>query len=63
MTTISKQNENGLDQFYTNKNIALKCYNKLKKIVNLNDFDIHNVKYKFLDRENGFETLDEKSKS
>ena len=29
----------------------------------LQDFNISNVKYKFLDRENGFETLDEKSKS
>ena len=38
---ISKQNENGLDQFYTNKDIALKCYNKLIELINLNDFDIH----------------------
>ena len=29
----------------------------------LQNFNISNVKYKFLDRENGFETLDEKSKS
>ena len=32
----------------------------LERLQNLN---ISNVKYKFLDRENGFETLDEKSKS
>ena len=37
----SKQNENELDQFYTNKDIALKCYNKLNKIINLNEYDIH----------------------
>lgn len=36
-----KKNENGLDQFYTNKDIALKCYKKLKEIINLNDYDIH----------------------
>ena len=36
-----KQNENGLDQFYTNKDIALKCYNKLNEIINLNEYDIH----------------------
>ena len=29
----------------------------------LRNFNVSNVKYKFLDRENGFETLDEKSKS
>jgi len=38
---ISKQNENRFDQFYTNKDIALKCYNKLNEIINLNEFDIH----------------------
>ena len=36
----SKQNENGLDQFYTNKDIALKCYTKLTELINLNDFDL-----------------------
>lgn len=36
-----KQNGNGLDQFYTNKNIALKCYNTLTEIINVNDFDVH----------------------
>ena len=41
MDDISKQNENGLDQFYTNKDIALKCYNKLNEIIDLNEFDIH----------------------
>ncbi|MDB4352515.1 hypothetical protein OAA60_03680 [Porticoccaceae bacterium] len=41
MDNISKQNENGLDQFYTNKNIALACYNKLNDVINLNDYDIH----------------------
>ena len=37
----SKQNENGLDQFYTNTNIALKCYNKLSELIYLNEYDIH----------------------
>jgi len=41
MEDTSKQNENGLDQFYTNKDIALKCYNKLNEIINLNEYDIH----------------------
>lgn len=41
MNDISKQNENKLDQFYTNKDIASNCYNKLKELINLNDFDIH----------------------
>lgn len=41
MKDTSKQNENGLDQFYTNKDIALKCYNKLNEIINLNQYDIH----------------------
>ena len=30
MEDNSKQNENGLDQFYTNKNMTLKCYNKVQ---------------------------------
>ena len=37
MEDTSKQNENRLDQFYTNKDIALKCYNKLNEIINLNE--------------------------
>ena len=37
----SKQNENGLDQFYTNKDTALKCYNKLAELIDLDGFDIH----------------------
>jgi hypothetical protein len=41
MEDNSKQNENRLDQFYTNKDIALKCYTKLTKLININDFDIH----------------------
>jgi hypothetical protein len=41
MEDFSKQNENKLDQFYTNKNIALKCYNKLNEIIDLNEFDKH----------------------
>lgn len=41
MEDTPKQNENGLDQFYTNPNIALDCYNKLNEIVNLDEFDIH----------------------
>ena len=36
-----KQNENGLDQFYTNKDVALKCYNKLNEIINVKEYDIH----------------------
>lgn len=36
-----KQNENGLDQFYTNKDVALKCYHKLNEIVNVNEYDLH----------------------
>ena len=36
-----KQNENGLDQFYTNKDVALKCYNKLNEIINVNEYDLH----------------------
>jgi hypothetical protein len=36
-----EQNKNKLDQFYTNKNIALKCYNKLNEIIDLNKFDKH----------------------
>ena len=41
MEDTSNQNENGLDQFYTNKDIALQCYNKLNEIINLNEYDIH----------------------
>ena len=41
MTDTSKQNENGLDQFYTNPDVALRCYNKLAELVNINDYDIH----------------------
>jgi len=33
MEDTSKKNENGLDQFYTNKDIVLKCYNKLNEII------------------------------
>lgn len=36
-----KQNENGLDQFYTNKDVAVKCYHKLNEIVNVNEYDLH----------------------
>ena len=41
MEDTSKKNENGLDQFYTNKDIASKYYNKLTQLININDFDIH----------------------
>ena len=41
MTDTSKQNENGLDQFFTNPDVALRCYNKLVELVNINDYDIH----------------------
>ena len=34
-------NKNELDQFYTNTDTALKCYNKLNEIININEFDIH----------------------
>ena len=30
-----------LDQFYTNKDIAKKCYDKLNEIIDLNMFDLH----------------------
>ena len=36
-----KNNENGLDQFYTNPDIALKCYNKLKNFITFDNYDIH----------------------
>ena len=36
-----KQNGNKLDQFYTNKDISLRCYNKLNEIIILNDYDKH----------------------
>lgn len=32
-------NENGLDQFYTNENIANECYNTFKEHITLNDYD------------------------
>jgi len=38
---INTKNINKLDQFYTNKNIALKCYNKLTELIDINDYDIH----------------------
>jgi hypothetical protein len=41
MEEITIQNENGLDQFYTNNDVAIRCYNRLVELVNLNDFDIH----------------------
>ena len=41
MEVTSKQNENGLDQFYTNKDVALKCYDKLTELINMDDFDVH----------------------
>ena len=39
--TVKQQNENGLDQFYTNDDIALKYYNKMTEIINIDDFDVH----------------------
>jgi len=39
MEVTSKQN--GLDQFYTNKDVALKCYDKLTELINMDDFDLH----------------------
>ena len=30
-----------LDQFYTNKDISNKCYNKLKETINITDYDIY----------------------
>ena len=38
---VSKQNDNGLDQFYTNREVALKCYNKLTTLINTDEYDIH----------------------
>mgnify|MGYP000073375091 CR=1 FL=1 len=37
----TKNNENGLDQFYTNPNIASSCYQKLKNQIDINKYDIH----------------------
>lgn len=34
-----QNNENGLDQFYTNEDVALECYNILKKEVNIDNYD------------------------
>jgi hypothetical protein len=34
-------NENGLDQFYTNQPIALKCYAKLQKRINIQEYDYY----------------------
>ena len=39
MEDISKQNK--LDQFYTNKDIALRCYIELNEIIKLNKYDKH----------------------
>jgi hypothetical protein len=36
-----KNNQNKLDQFYTNPEIALKCYNELKKVITIDNYDIH----------------------
>ena len=41
MNISSKPNGNGLDQFYTNTNIALSCYNKITNMINLTDYDVH----------------------
>ena len=41
MENTGKQNKNGLDKFYTNKDIALKCYNQLTSLIDVNDYDIH----------------------
>lgn len=34
-------NENKLDQFYTNKDVAIECYEELNKMVNIDEYDIH----------------------
>ena len=36
----SKNNDNGLDQFYTNDNIALNCYETLQHHVQMDEYDI-----------------------
>ena len=41
MQCISRNNINGLDQFYTNTDIASKCFNILKQTINIDEFDIH----------------------
>lgn len=41
MRNAFKQNGVTLDQFYTNKDIALKYYNKLTELINIDEFDIH----------------------
>jgi hypothetical protein len=41
MDEIPNQNEKGVDQFFTNKDIALKCYNTLTELLNVNEFEVH----------------------
>tara|TARA_B100001142_G_C14303467_1_gene643814 strand:- start:389 stop:1222 length:834 start_codon:yes stop_codon:yes gene_type:complete len=38
---MKKSNSNGLDQFYTNPDIALECYDTLQKTIDMNKYDIH----------------------
>ena len=38
---MKKNNSNGLDQFYTKPDIALKCYHKLQDFTNIHDYDTH----------------------
>lgn len=38
---MKKNNSNGLDQFYTKPDIALKCYHKLQELTNIHDYDTH----------------------
>ncbi len=41
MSNKTKLNTNGLDQFYTNKDIAIQCYNHLLNYIDIHSYDIH----------------------
>lgn len=36
-----KKNENGLDQFYTKADVAIKCYEKLKEVIDIDKYTVH----------------------
>jgi len=39
--TETKNNKNGLDQFYTKPDVAKGCYDKLSKHINVDNYDVH----------------------
>lgn len=41
MLSQTVNNENELDQFYTNQDVSLKCYSKLKQLISIDNYDIH----------------------